>query len=74
VVAIPVDDVRTTPLASARRAWKGLAAFLLLGFLSFAGVADVAAVPPDLDHSDKGCGPLRFDFTDPCNAILMAVH
>jgi hypothetical protein len=79
VVAIPADDVRTTPLASAQRTRKRLAVFLRVGLLSFAAVL-FAMLPSGhlnegrdrADDSHHQCGPLQFDFRNPCNAILAA--
>jgi hypothetical protein len=68
---------RTTPSERARRAWKIDAILLLLGRLSFvallffmlpsAEVNEGRDKDPDLP---KQCGPLKADFTDPCNAVL----
>ena len=80
VVAITGDDRRTTPLASARRTRKSLAVFLRRGLLSFAALlflmlpsGEVNEGRDRVDDARQQCGPLKLDFSDPCNAIALAV-
>jgi hypothetical protein len=53
VAAILADDV-ISPMAEARRAWRMLALFLLLGLLSFAAVSDESTHRPE-------CGVFTLD-------------
>jgi hypothetical protein len=72
---------KTTPLLDGRRRWKTTAVLLLLGRILFAIVLPMTL--PSSFEVNKGrdrveekrqeCGPLKLDFSDPCNslAILM---
>jgi hypothetical protein len=72
VVAVPDYGPTTTPLANARLAREIFTVLSLLGLLALVAASDVAVVRPDVDHSDKRCGPLKLDVSDPCNAIAIA--
>jgi hypothetical protein len=83
LVAIDFPSI-TTPLVAAQRRWKTTAILLLLGLISFAIVLSLTL--PDSTEVNEGrdrveekrqqeCGPLKLDFSDPCNsAAIMLVH
>lgn len=79
VVAIDWDNVPTTPSASARRARRSLAVLSRLGLLSFVALlllmpsSEVNERPDRLDEPRQQCGPLKLDFSDPCNAAAIAL-
>jgi hypothetical protein len=80
VVAITGEEARTTPLASAGRAWKSLAVLLRRGLLSFVALLflmlpsnEVNDGRERLDDPRQQCGPLKLDFSDPCNAAAIAL-
>jgi hypothetical protein len=55
-----------------------IAIFLRRGLLSFAVLLPMMLPSTEVnegrDQADGRRGPLKFDFSDPCNAILMAMH
>jgi hypothetical protein len=78
LVDITVEP-KTTPLSDARRVWKDLAILLRRGLLSFALLLFLISPTTEVnDGRDKlpewprQCGPLKADFSDPCNSILAA--
>jgi hypothetical protein len=84
LVAIPGCPPRTTPLESARRARRTVAAFLRCGLLSFAALLFLilpnTEVNEGRDRADdleqQQCGPFKLDLRDPCNLLpaMLIVH
>jgi hypothetical protein len=80
VVAISGNDIRTTPLASAGRARKSLTVFLRRGLLSFAALSFLMLPSGEInegrdraDDTRQQCGPIKLDFSNPCNLLARAL-
>jgi hypothetical protein len=80
LVSIPDFPPRTTPVASAAREWKTGAIWLRRGLLSFIALLFLALPRSNVnegrdraDEKRQECGFLKLDFSDPCNAITLAV-
>jgi hypothetical protein len=72
MVAIPVfDDVRATPLATARRKWRTLALLLFVGMLSLAAVSDTASDDQSKRRRERCSNSL--DFSQPCNSQYLPI-
>ena len=77
LVAITDDAPRTTPSGL----WKALAVFLRRGLLSFALLLLFEMLPSTevndgrdrAEYPRQECGPLKADFSNPCNSALLAI-
>ena len=71
---------KITPVVDAQRRRKATAILLLLGLISFAMVLpltlpDSTKVDEQRDRGEKRqeCGPLKLDFSDPCNSVAIVL-